>query len=468
LGAAELDRILEPTVDHRSTVDETHSKPLDNNDKSSKAMNHVHRQVEVAIRSQRVFHRRDFLRGVSAAALAAGTLSWRDVMTLEAADLRRRGKACILLWMQGGPSQFETFSPKPGHANGGETKALSTAVPGIEISENFPKVAGMMQHMALIRSMTGKEGSHPRATYLLHTGYLPTASVKYPALGSIAASELGDAKLELPAFVRVGNVQNSSGGGLLGAEFDPFVMPVAGKLPANTRLPSEVGRFERRLDLLTRLETEFAAEAGPEVADHQKLYRKAARMIESPQMKAFDLAAEPEKIRAAYGTSQFASGCLLARRLVEAGVTFVEVVADGWDTHFDNFGTSRRLAAGVDQPFAALIADLESRGLLETTLVVWMGEFGRTPRINPRAGRDHFPRAFNVALAGGGVRGGQVIGKTDAGGTEVVDRPVSVPDLFRSLCQGLTIDPAKENMSTIGRPIKLVDGGKAVEGLFGT
>ncbi len=416
--------------------------------------------------------RRDFLRGVSAAAVASGALSFRELLALEAPELRRRGRACILLWMQGGPSQFETFSPKPGHANGGATKAISTAVPGIQISENFPNVGAQMRQLALVRSMTSKEGSHPRATYLLHTGYLPTASVKYPSLGSIVARELnhseaGHADLALPAFVRIGNVQNGSGGGLLGSEFDPFVMPVAGKLPANTALPTGEDRFERRLELVTRLERDYSAQSAPEVDDHQKLYRKAAQMIRSPQMKAFDLEQESQAMRAAYGTSTFASGCLLARRLVEAGVTFVEVISDGWDTHADNFGTTKRLAGGVDQPFAALLQDLESRGLLDSTLVVWMGEFGRTPKINPRGGRDHFPRAFNVALAGCGVRGGQVIGKTDSGGVEVTERPIKVPDLFHSICQGLKIDPTKENMSGIGRPIKLVDAGKPIKDLFG-
>ncbi len=347
-------------------------------------MTRLHRQLNLSIRGGQVICRRDFLRGISGAALAGGALSFRELMALEAPALRRGGKACILLWMQGGPSQFETFSPKPDHPNGGQTKAIATSVPGIQISENFPQVGAQMQHLALVRSMTSKEGSHPRATFLLHTGYLPTASVKYPALGSIVANELGHAGLELPAFVRIGNVQNGSGGGLLGSEFDPFVMPVAGKLPANATLPTREERFERRLDLLSRLECDYAHQSAQDVDDHQKLYRKAARMIESPQMKAFDLDAEPAAMRSAYGSGSFASGCLLARRLVEAGVTFVEVISDGWDTHADNFGTSKRLAAGVDQPFAALIADLLSRGLLDSTLVVWMGEFGRTPKINPR------------------------------------------------------------------------------------
>jgi uncharacterized protein (DUF1501 family) len=426
----------------------------------------IERHLELAIGRGGVIRRRDFLRGLSAAALAAGSLTWRDAVAMEADELRRQGKACILLWMQGGPSQFETFSPKPGNPNGGATKAIQTTVPGIEVSENFPRVAEQAKHLAIIRSMTSKEGSHPRATYLLHTGYLPTASVKYPAFGSIAAKELEQANFDLPSFVRIGNVQYGSSGGLLGSHYDPFVMPQAGKVPANSKPAIDDMRFDRRLDLLSRLESDYAAQAPSEVADHQKLYGQAQRMVHSPKMTAFDLSTEPQAVRDAYGTSPFALGCLLARRLVETGVPFIEVVADGWDTHFDNFDITGKLATSVDQPFAALIADLETRGMLDKTLVVWMGEFGRTPHINARNGRDHYPTAFNVVLAGGGVRGGQVIGKTDAGGTEVTDRPVRVPDLFASFCHSLSIDAAKENMSSIGRPIKLVDSGQVVKELF--
>jgi hypothetical protein len=424
--------------------------------------------VEVAVHRDGTIRRRDFLRGVSTAAIGAGALGWKDLISLEAAELRRRGMACILLWMQGGPSHFETFSPKPGHENGGQTKAISTAVSGIQIAENFPRLAQGMGDMAIIRSMTSKEGAHPRATFLMHTGYLPTASVKYPAFGSVAAQQIKHENLDLPAFVRIGQLPNASGGGLLGNEYDPFVMQNASRPPTNTTPATDAARYGRRLDLLERLETEYAASGGKqEVADHQKLYRKSAKMIQSPQMKAFDVQAEPSLVREAYGSGAFATGCLLARRLVETGVTFVEVVLNGWDTHNDNFAQTKRLAQQVDQPFAHLIADLKQRGLLETTLVVWMGEFGRTPKINPRAGRDHYPNTSNVVLAGGGVRGGQVIGKTDSGGATVADRPVTVPDLFQSFCQSLKINPRTENMSSIGRPVKIVDGGEPVRELFG-
>lgn len=429
----------------------------------------LRRQTNVSVGRKGVLHRRDFLRGISAASVAAGTLSWRELVTLEAAELQKRGKACILLWMQGGPSHFETFSPKPGHANGGETKAISTSVPGIEVSENFPRMAQAMHHAAIVRSMTSKEGSHPRASYLMHTGYLPTASVKYPAFGSIVAQQVPREGLDLPAFVRIGgNTRDGGGGGLLGVEYDPFLMPVAGKLPTNTALPTQVARYERRLDLLGRLEADYAESgAKQEVGEHQKLYQKASRMILSSQMKAFDLDQEPAAMKEGYGSSQFGLSCLLARRLVETGIPCIEIVLNGWDTHFDNFARVRELAGQVDQPFAFLLEDLKQRGMLDSTLVVWMGEFGRTPKINPRGGRDHYPRAFNLVMAGGGVRGGQVIGKTDEAGADVVDRPVGVADLLQSFCKSLDINPSIENIASNGRPIKIVDGGQPINELFG-
>jgi uncharacterized protein (DUF1501 family) len=190
-------------------------------------------------------------------------------------------------------------------------------------------------------------------------------------------------------------------------------------------------------------------------------------MVLSPQVKAFDLAAEPEKVRDAYGRSPFGQGCLLARRLVETGVTFVEVQSSGWDTHGNELATLQKLIPPVDQGTAALLGDLRARGLLESTLVIWMGEFGRTPRINLTAGRDHYPAAFNVALAGCGVKGGMVVGSTDKLGVEVVERPVTVPDLFCTFCRALGINPRKENQSNVGRPLKIVEDGHSVKEVFG-
>ena len=422
-------------------------------------------------KAEKMAGRRDFLRGVSLAGLAAGSLGWSDVVSLRADELKQRGMSCILLWMQGGPSQFETLSPKPGNQSGGETKAIATSVPGIEITENLPKLAKTMDDWAVIRSMTSREGSHPRATSLLHTGYLPTASIKHPTLGSLVCQQRRDDECELPSFVYIGGRGRNlggSGGGFLGVDYDPFVVANPSQAPSNSKPTTETARYQRRLGLLDRLQADYAADGGKQlVEDHKKLYDKASKMILSPQMTTFDLSKEPRAMREAYGSSAFGSGCLLARRLVESGVTFVEVALGNWDTHQDNFDRTTTLCGSLDQPAAQLITDLKQRGLLDRTLVVWMGEFGRTPRIKPRGGRDHYPRAFNVALAGGGVKGGQVIGATDPSGASVKERPVTVSDLFQSFCKALDMDSTLENMSAIGRPMKVVDGGEPVKELFG-
>lgn len=427
-----------------------------------------HHEIEVTINRRREIRRRDFIRVTAAGAAASGWCTWPDLIKANADTLRKHNMACILLWMQGGPSQFETLSPKPGHANGGDTKAISTRVPGIQIAENLPQLSQVIDDVCIVRSMTSREGSHPRASFLLHTGYLPTASVKYPALGSHVAQQLGDAAQELPSFVRIGRSQSASGGGFLGVEYDPLVIGDPRRVPDNSEPSTAAARYRRRLRLMGRLENHYAQHGGrQDVADHRKLYEKAAKMVLSPDMTAFDIEREPATVRESYGESQFAAGCLLARRLVEAGVTFVEVSSGNWDTHFDNSERTGELCGQIDRPYAELLRDLKRRGMLERTLVIWMGEFGRTPRINARGGRDHYPRAFSMALAGGGVRGGQVIGQTDAGGVDVVDRPVTVVDLFQTFCQGLGINADHENMSGIGRPIKIVDGGKPVNEVFG-
>ncbi len=422
-------------------------------------------QIDVTVNRDRVIGRRDFLRGISAAGLAAGTLGWSDLMAAQSAELRRQGMSCILLWMQGGPSQFETFSPKSGGDN--TAKAINTKVSGIDICEYWPKLAGVMDDLAIIRSMTSKEGNHQRATYQLHTGYAPTPTVKHPAFGAVVSNELPNPQCDLPGFVRVGAFRNSAGGGLLGTEFDPFLIGRAEAPPANATVTTDSPRFRRRLDLLTRLEGDYGQSgARQEVEDHRKLYEKSAKMVLSSQMKVFDLADEKDTTRDAYGRTQFGNGCLLARRLIETGVPFVEVSAGNWDTHDDVFDRVKTLANDVDPGYTQLMKDLKDRGMLDKTLVIWMGEFGRTPRVNPRGGRDHYPRTFNVALGGAGIKGGQVIGKTDASGGDVKDRPVTVNDLFATFCQAMQINPKKENMSSIGRPIKIVDGGEVVKELF--
>ena len=391
-------------------------------------------------------------------------LSFRDIMAVQAEELRRQGRAMILLWMQGGPSQFETFDPKPGTDNGGPTEAIQTSVGGIQIADNFPNMARIMDDIALVRSMTNKEGSHPRATYQMHTGYIPSGSVKHPSLGSCIAQQIGTPDSELPSFVSVGNTQ---GAGFLGMDYEPFMVNNPGQLPSNVAIPVEKNRFNRRMGLLGNLESEFATAGAHQLVDtHQSLYRKSSRLVLSPDVEAFDIANEPQKLRDQYGDSQFGKGCLLARRLVERGVTFVEVRSGSWDSHQNNFEQCSGLAADVDPATAALITDLKDRGMLDKTLVVWMGEFGRTPKINPRTGRDHYPRVFNLAMAGGGIIGGQVYGASTADGTAVEDSPVTVQDLFQTVCKSLHVNADHENLSPLGRPMKIVDGGQVIPGFL--
>jgi hypothetical protein len=413
--------------------------------------------------------RRSFLKAVAVGGTGLGLLGWKDAVALHAQELRRQGRACILLFMRGGPSQFETFDPKPDTTNGGPTRAIETAAPGIRIAEGWEHVARQMRDIALIRSVTNREGEHQRATYQLHTGYVPAGGVRHPSLGSIAARELGPRDFDLPHFVSIGNRLTTIGSGFLGARVAPFVVPNANQMPQNVALPQSVaaGRYTRRLGLMRELEQDFAEAGGRQrVEEHRALYDNASQMVLSPRLRGFDLNQERSEVRDRYGRTPFGQGCLLARRLVEEGVTFVEVDLPGWDTHQDNFNRTKTLAETADPAFAALLSDLRERGMLERTLVIWMGEFGRTPRINPNTGRDHFPMAFNVALAGGGVRGGQVIGATNVAGNVVANRPVTVPDLFCSFCQALGINPRRENITPLGRPIRIVDGGTAVRELF--
>ena len=419
--------------------------------------------------TRRTLSRRGFLYGASAAA-TVGAFNFRDVMSLRAEELRKQGRAMILLFMQGGPSQLETFDPKPGTDNSGPTTAISTSVSGIQIAEGWEQTAKQMQNIAIIRSMTTKEGEHQRAAYQMHTGYIPSGSVKHPSLGACLAKELAPLERELPAVVTIGDRGSNGGGaGFLGVDYEPFQVTgrSIGNVPDNVSPTVGDHRFTRRLSLLDKLEGEFAARGGETVVNnHRRIYDKSAKLVLSPLTKTFDLSQESAETKERYGDTEFGKGCLLARRLIESGVTFVEVRLNGWDTHQDVFDGVKGLAGKCDPALAALIADLKDRGLFDKTLVVWTGEFGRTPKVNPRTGRDHWPRNFNALLAGGGIKGGQVIGETAKDGMGILHDPVSIPDLFSTICKSLEVDPAKENMSPIGRPLKIVDGGKPVAKLF--
>src|SRR4051812_46645686 len=260
-----------------------------------KLEHHVHTRTNCDC----VVDRRDFLRVAAVTGAAAGMMSWTDAICLSADDLRKRGMACILLWMSGGPSQFETFSPKPGHENGGDTKATSNAVSGIQIADSLPKCAAAMKDIAIICSMTSKESSHPRATFLLHHGYLPMGGVKFPTLGSQVAQQIGKPAFDLPSFVRIGGRgADAGGGGFLGVDYDPFILQNPEAKPENTQPATRDDRFDRRLQMLKEVEANFGKVEGSDlVSDHQKLINKSSTMIQSPRMAAFDLSKESDKMR---------------------------------------------------------------------------------------------------------------------------------------------------------------------------
>jgi hypothetical protein len=433
--------------------------------------------------------RRDFLTLTAAGVTSASLSGWFGALADQAAPHPQRRRSCILLWMNGGPSQTDTFDLKPGTANGGPFREAQTSVPGLRIGEHLPLLARQMEHVAVIRSMSTREGDHGRASYLMRTGYLPQGALQYPAIGSLFSKELGSEEAALPNFISIAPFRQFNpaayGPGFLGPRYAPLlvgegnnpgaIVNAAGAPDRMLRVddlqpPPHIAteQFDSRIDLWREMESEFVSRhpgLGPR--GHQAAYDRAVRLMRTAARTAFNLDEEPAALRDAYGRNLFGQGCLLARRLIERGVPFVEVnlgsiptVPQGWDTHGQNFDAVRRLCDVLDPGWATLLQDLRQRGLLEDTLILWMGEFGRTPRINPQNGRDHFPNAWTTVVCGGGIRGGQAYGATSADGTQVKQpRAVSVADLLATVCQGLGIDPNRQNMSNIGRPIPLVDRG---------
>jgi hypothetical protein len=422
------------------------------------------------------FTRRDWLRW-TAAGVGASVSGWFGQLAADAAADTSRKHACILLWMSGGPSQLDTFDPKPGQPTGGPFRPIASTVPGMQLGEHLPRLARLAEHLAVIRSLTSSEGDHARATYHLRTGYRRQGPVQYPPLGALVANELADARAALPGFVSIAPARAVSpttyGAGflgpqnaplLVGAETDPLKIDPDG-IP-NLRVndlarAGDIGEQQAaaRMELWRSLEQDFTTHHpgfGPQ--SHRSAYERALRLMQPAAARAFDLDDEPAAVRDAYGRTLFGQGCLLARRLVERGVPFVEVTLGGWDTHVENFDHVARRCAVLDPAWASLLADLKQRGLLDSTLVVWMGEFGRTPQINGQAGRDHFPTAWSAVLAGA-IRGGQVVGRTSKDGTSVEDRPIKVPDFMATICRALGLDPTRSNLSNVGRPIRLADAG---------
>jgi hypothetical protein len=421
--------------------------------------------------------RRDVLRIGSLGFLGLGLDDWFRIRATAAGSSGGSSKVrnCILIWLAGGPSHIDTFDPKPDAAVDvrGEFKPIDTSVPGLKISEVFPNLAKVMNQVTLIRSMTSPEADHDRAAHHMLTSYRPSPALVYPGYGSVVAKSREATRGMLPPYVAVPDAPIFASSGYLTPAYDPFAVSGDPNTPGfrvqNLTPPDKVTleRLMRRRDMVKKLD-EFAHDVSstPLTASRDQFAERAYSLLtSSAALRAFKMSEEPDTVRDKFGRTTFGQSCLLARRLIEAGVSFVTINDRGmgplgWDTHAQNFPTIKNtLGPPLDKGVSALLADLTERGLLENTLVVMLGEFGRTPKINKNAGRDHHGRANSVLLFGAGIPGGQVIGRTDAGGDSPVERPVTPPDLATVLYHKLGIDPDTKYEAPDGRPIRLVDGG---------
>lgn len=410
------------------------------------------------------FTRRTLLRGAGAAGI-----SWltpvADLLALEAekAPSGKPAKSLILLWLGGGASQMDTFDPHPTTKAGGGVKTVQTAIKGVELAAGLEQTASIMQDVSLVRSLVSKEGDHERAFYNIKTGYRPDPTLIHPSVGAIVCHELPEAKIEIPTHVSILPNQWPARGGFLGAQYDAFqVYDPKGSIP-DVKSRVEDKRMERRLEGLSVVESAFSAgrvsNLDQDKTLHQLSIQRARRMMTSDQLKAFDVTQVPMAERAAYGDTAFGRGCLAAVRLVQSGVRCVEVTLTGWDTHANNLEGQAAQVKILDAAYASLIRDLKRLGLLESTIVLCGGEFGRTPKINSVGGRDHWPHGFSMLVAGGGFAGGRVIGATDPEGQKKEpEKPVLVEDLHATVQDLLGIDYSKEVMTPVGRPMALSKG----------
>jgi uncharacterized protein (DUF1501 family) len=404
------------------------------------------------------------LASVTAGWWTAGSLTATAASPATPSSRPERPRACIVLFMHGGPSQIDTWDPKPGRVTGGPFAAIPTAVPGVRVSEHLPRLAARLDQLAVVRSLTSTEGNHDRARYLMHTGYAPAGGTAHPGLGAWVSEAARPTAL--PGHVAIGTPGH--GAGFLGATHGPFVVRDAerGVRTLEPTRPVTPNREADREALTAALDADFArTRHDPVVTGHAAIMAQARDLMASPHVSAFELSNESAATREAYGRHAFGDGCLMARRLVEAGVSFVEVGLRGWDTHDDNFQRVRDLSAMLDTGMSALLDDLGARGLLQDTLVLWIGDFGRSPQINARGGRDHYPRVSSAVLAGAGIPGGVVVGRTDDDGYEIAEQPITVPDLMRTAVSALGLDADATRITPGGRPISTVDGGRVIAGL---
>ncbi len=429
-------------------------------------------------------HFMSHLAGGSAMVLPA--MSFTNAVMAASSDLRKRHKSCIMLWMNGGPATIDMWDLKPGAPTAGEFKPIDTSLPGLQICEHLPLIAKEMKDLCVVRSMSTKEADHNRGRYYMHTGYVPNPNIEHPSYGSVVARVMEDQSkslnLEIPPFVAVGG--GSEGPGFLGMTWAPFVVNSNGDV-RDLHMNLDKDRLAQRMAMLTAIESNFIGQVGGDsgggraargktggggttpAGEHAKILDKTVKLMTSKQMDAFKVNGESQAVRDRYGNTGFGKGCLMARRLVEAGVPFIEVDLGGWDTHANNFRTLQtQKLPELDKAMSALVGDLRERGLLDDTAIIWLGEFGRTPRINGNAGRDHWARSWSVVVGGAGFKRGTVVGKTNSDGTMVDTEPYTSQDLMASVCKSLGISLDTTFTSNNGRPMKIANSGRVIKELF--
>jgi len=409
--------------------------------------------------------RRHFMKHMAgAAALAGPAITFTDALQANAEELKRNHTSAIMLWMGGGPPTIDMWDLKPGAATGGPFRPISTTG-DMQICEHLPMMAKQMHHMSVVRSMSTREADHGRGRYYMHTGYVPNPNIEHPSYGAVVAKEMLPKvpELEIPPFVSVGG--SSVGPGFLGMTYAPFVVNSNGQV-RNLKMGVNQDRLMERMKALAYLEKGFIGEnRGQSAVDHAKILDKTLALMTSKQMEAFKVNKEPQPIQDRYGATGFGRGCLMARRLVEVGVPFVEVDLGGWDMHQGVHTSLETKLPELDQAMSALIEDLDYRGLLQSTAIIWMGEFGRTPRINGNAGRDHWARSWSVVVGGAGLKGGLAVGETNSDGTRVETEPYTSQDLMATVLRGMGVSLEITYTSNNGRPMKIANSGKVIKDL---
>ena len=415
--------------------------------------------------------RRRFIASTASSLLGVGLMPDFLSPNALAADAAKGGTAknVIYLYMDGGMSHVDTWDPKQGDVMG-PTKTISTSADGIQLGEYLPRTAKQMHLGTVVRSITSTQGAHEQGNYFMHTSYELRGTIAHPGMGAWLSHFRGPGNPSLPSYVYVGNASRHPGAGFFPPQLGPLFVnnPANGLRDIERQKGLPESQHRSRMDLATELDGDFVKAFGKQrnVAAYTDAYDGAYRMMASADIVAFDLAQEKPEVRDSYGNDPFAQGCLLARRLVERGVRFVEVSLHGWDTHANNFTTTPDLCAKLDAGLSALLCDLNSRGMLRDTLVVVATEFGRTPIINGSLGRDHYPKAFSAALFGGGVRGGHVFGSTDKTGAEVAEGEIKIPDFNATIAHALGLPIEQIVMSPNLRPFRVADKGKPVTSIF--